>query len=417
MRRIIPNSKLLAILMLLVGMSASAYDYDFKSGRLYYKILSEEDRTVEVIYDSDYRLGDEYLSGDLEIPQKVVHFSKTYKVTSIGDYAFKMCSRLTSVTLPNTLTSIGISAFCECTGLTSVTLPNSLTSIISNAFWGCSSLESLNVEAGNMMFSSIDGVLYNNDVSKLIICPAGKSSITTFPETLTSIGDGAFLTCAGLTSLTLPNSLASIGDFAFYECTGLTSVTLPNSLISIGEGAFSYCSSLTSMMLPDSVASIGVSVFWSCSGMTYLTLPASLSSIGDNAFWGCSSLESILIQCLVPIKCNPCFSNNVVQDAVLYVPVGTLAEYEKVDPWRNFWNIKEMNFSGIERVEGGNGETLRLSVNEGVLTVSGINSCEIINIYDMEGHCVYTGTGRCIDDLCSGIYIIKAGHKSIKFAI
>lgn len=390
MRIIIPNSKLLAILMLLVGMSASAIT--FSSGGLSYNILSEKDRTVEVTYSKDYL--SEYVAADLEIPQKVVFNSKTYTVTSIGDYAFVKCTGLTSVTLPNSVTSIGDGAFSLCTGLISVTLPNSLTSIGESAFYQChgltsvtlpkslisiserafyvcSSLESLNVEAGNMMFSSIDGVLYNKDASKLIICPTGKSSIITLPETLTSIGDYAFVDCKGLISGEFPKSLISIGKSAFVSCSGLTSLTLPNSL----------------------------------------------SSIGMSAFMNCSSLESILIQCPVPIECYPDFEANVEQNAVLYVPVGTLAQYKKVDPWRYFRNIKEMNFSGIEKVEGDNDATFRLSVNEGVLTISGINSCEIINIYDMEGHCVYTGTGRCLDTLCSGIYIIKAGHKSIKFSI
>lgn len=196
MRIIIPNSKLLAILMLLVGMSASAIT--FSSGGLSYNILSEKDRTVEVTYSKDYL--SEYVAADLEIPQKVVFNSKTYTVTSIGDYAFVKCTGLTSVTLPSSVTSIGDGAFFFCTGLISVTLPNSLTSIGDNAFekchgltsvtlpksllsigeqafYTCFSLENLNVEAGNMMFSSIDGVLYNKDASKLIICPTGKSSI------------------------------------------------------------------------------------------------------------------------------------------------------------------------------------------------------------------------------------------------
>ena len=103
---------LLAILMLLAGISASAYD--FQSDGLYYEILSEEGRTLKVTYkdkDSDNR---NYVLGDIEIPRRVLYNGKTYNVTSIGEYAFYHCTGLTSVTIPNSVTLIGSSAFKVC---------------------------------------------------------------------------------------------------------------------------------------------------------------------------------------------------------------------------------------------------------------------------------------------------------------
>ena len=88
-------------------------------------------------------------------------------------------------------------------------------------------------------------------------------------------------------------TVTSIGDGAFYNCTGLTSVTVPNSVTSIGDRAFGYCSGLTSMTIPNSVTSIGDRAFYNCSGMTSVTIPNSVTSIGDDAFFYCTGLTSV----------------------------------------------------------------------------------------------------------------------------
>ena len=84
------------------------------------------------------------------------------------------------------------------------------------------------------------------------------------PDSVTSIGDGAFDECTGLTSVTIPPSVTSIGDGAFEGCTGLTSVTIPPSVTSIGCGAFARCTGLTSITIPDSVNRFGSNPFYKC---------------------------------------------------------------------------------------------------------------------------------------------------------
>jgi len=402
------------IAVLCASLYASAYD--FKSDGLYYNILSEEERTVRVTYYSTGDNNKNYVSGDIEIPRKLIYQSKTYTVTYIRWEAFRYCSSLTSVTIPNSVTSIGDDAFFGCSSLTSVTIPNSVTSIGESAFSNCSSLENINVDPENNNYSSIDGIVYNKNATNLISCPGAKISVT-IPNSVTSIGNYAFYGCSNLTSVTIPNSVTSIGNYAFYGCSSLTSVTIPNSVTSIGLEAFAYCSSLASVTIPNSVTSIGNYAFYGCSNLTSVTIPNSVTSIGYDAFYGCDNLKSIYMQCEVPIECNPGFGEKVLKENILYVPTGTIAKYEKVDPWRNFWNIEEMDFSGVKEIESDEYGAPRISVNNGVLTIDGIDSHESITVYDMHGRIVYNGISHTIDKLSPGLYIVNAGSRTIKVSI
>ncbi|MBO2527222.1 MAG: hypothetical protein CW335_03460, partial [Clostridiales bacterium] len=217
-------------------------------------------------------------------------------VTSIGYWAFADCTGLTSITIPDSVTSIGEYAFQNCSSLTSVTIPDSVTSIGEGAFSGCSSLTSMTVAVENPSYSSdAYGVLFNKNKTVLICCPGSYSGSYTIPDSVTSIGEGAFSGCSSLTSVTIPDSVTSIGDCAFEYCSSLTSVTIPDSVTSIGYWAFDGCSSLTSVTIPDSVTSIGYYVFSGCSSLTSVTIPDSVTSIGYDAFSGCSSLTSVTI--------------------------------------------------------------------------------------------------------------------------
>ena len=89
------------------------------------------------------------------------------------------------------------------------------------------------------------GSVFNKARTIAYPIPGGKAGIYTIPNSVTSIGDGAFSGCTSLTSVTIPNSVTSIGHWAFYGCTGLTSVTIPNSVTNIGDWAFIGCTSLT----------------------------------------------------------------------------------------------------------------------------------------------------------------------------
>ena len=154
---------------------------------------------------------------------------------------------------------------------------------------------------GDWAFSSCDG-LTSIDIPNSVTSIGDHafnecSSLTsvTIPNTVTSIGDYAFSNCESLTSVTIPNSVTSIGYQAFAYCESLTSITIPNSVTTIGNYAFKDCSSLTSIDIPNSVTSIGHWAFGYCSSLTSITIPNSVTSIRNNAFQGCSSLTSITI--------------------------------------------------------------------------------------------------------------------------
>ena len=216
-------------------------------------------------------------------------------VTSIANYAFRSCNKLTSITIPNSVTSIGYSAFESCDKLTSVTIGNSANNIIGACLGASPSLTSINVDVNNPNYCSIDGVLFDKNQTTLISYPSSKQGAYIIPNSVTSIGDHAFYNCDALTSITIPNSVTSIGNGAFKGCNKLTSVTIPNSVTSIGEKAFSMCSALTSITIPNSVTSIGFWAFATCKALTSITIPNSVTSIGDYAFRGCDALTSVTI--------------------------------------------------------------------------------------------------------------------------
>ena len=297
--------------MAFVAMWQSVFAYDFSavapSGQtLYYNIGGGE---VTVTYpgsSSSYWNGYSKPTGNLTIPDSATYGGTTYAVTSIGNVAFRGCSGLTSVTIPNSVTSIGDYAFLDCSGLTSVTIPNSVSSIGDYAFLDCSGLSSVTISnsvtsIGVCVFARCSGLMsvtIPNSVSSIgddaFSDCSGLTSVT-MPNSVTYIGDGVFFGCTGLTSVTIPNSVTSIGDYVFYGCSGLTSVTIPNSVTDIGSYAFSGCSGLTSVTIPNSVTSIGNYVFHGCSGLTSVTIPNSVTSIGNYVFHGCTGLTSVTI--------------------------------------------------------------------------------------------------------------------------
>ncbi|MDE7338355.1 MAG: leucine-rich repeat protein, partial [Bacteroidales bacterium] len=174
-------------------------------------------------------------------------------------------------------------------------------------------------EAGGIYYNRISGATGQVEVTSGSVKYSGSvviPSMVTYDGTtysVTSIKQGAFLNCSGLTSVTLPESVTYIGWSAFKGCSGLTSVTLPESVDTIDMNAFYGCTSISSPLynskvfaympqnysgeyaIPDGIQSIAPTAFYECTGLATVTIPESVTTIGEEAFGYCSGLTSVTI--------------------------------------------------------------------------------------------------------------------------
>lgn len=233
-------------------------DYDFEIGGLYYQVPDFKEHYVTV---SGYSTNETRIV----IPDKVVYGNVEYIVTTIGDQSFHNNNDLISVEIPNTITSIESKAFYQCIKLKTVTIPNSVKKIGLGPFSGCRSLTAINIEPGNSDYVSIDGVVYNTAMTKIIQYPANKSDTAfVIPNTVKIIEYGAFSNCNNLVSISIPNSVRSIGWWSFVGCGSLRYVEVPSSVTHIGQGAFSYCRKMEAIFIPNSVTTIEDRAFLTC---------------------------------------------------------------------------------------------------------------------------------------------------------
>lgn len=192
-------------------------------------------------------------------------------------------------------TKIQMNAFNNCSNITSITLPDSVTAIgekdaaNGSAFGGCTSLESITIGANNTVFSGQGGILYNKQKTEIVHVPLAIKGAVTLPNSLVFIGWNAFKGCTAITSIAIPDSVTSIAGYAFSGCASLASVTIPQGVIKIESGAFRNCTSLKSITIPDSVTTVAYDAFEGCA-IESATIPAIACGYIRN-----SALETVVI--------------------------------------------------------------------------------------------------------------------------
>ncbi len=204
-----------------VTIAGSAFDYC--KALLRVKLPS----TLKEIYGSAFRYC--FYMEEINLPEGLTH---------IGNYAFDSCRGLTSITIPSTVTTIEEYAFVRCEGIVDVEIPAGVSTLGAGVFAGCSKLKTIRVAAQNPNYESVDGILYNEDLTELVACPPALSGNITVPNGVTTIGNGTFSGCSNITGVTLGSGVTTIGDEAFYNCSKLKLLVIPDSVTAIGERAF-----------------------------------------------------------------------------------------------------------------------------------------------------------------------------------
>ncbi|MBQ6267883.1 MAG: leucine-rich repeat domain-containing protein [Clostridia bacterium] len=211
----------------------------------------------------------------------------------IGDRCFDFCFALLRVTLPEGLISLGTAAFHDCVALQSIHFPARVERIGFCPFSECTSLKSVTVDPENPVFYSAGNCIIER-AGGTLLAGCGYSEI---PQdgSITAIAESAFEYCRELTNVTVPAGVETLGDYAFAGCDAITALRLPDGLKQIGQYAFYNCAQLRSLDLPGSVEQIGAYAFCNCDRLTSLELPESLTEISEYLLYLCPRLLRVTI--------------------------------------------------------------------------------------------------------------------------
>lgn len=257
---------------------------------------------------------------------------------AISRFGFYGCTGLQRITVPPHVKAIGMNAFQFCSSLGEIYLPASISQIGPMCFVECGSLKTISVDETNEHFTSVDGILYDKQVTKLIVCPAGKRGELKIPPSVKTVCELSFLGCDKLRRIVIPDSVTELQNQAFHGCSaarevlgafefdlsveGLsltryfgrdTSVVIPEKIggreVVMLAGCFKDQGKITAVSIPKTVRGISPMTFHDCSRLTGVVLPDALTHIGYQAFEGCSSLGDIAIPASVEKIGGGCFNN------------------------------------------------------------------------------------------------------------
>ena len=310
-------------------------------------------------------------------------------IISIGRYAFVSCYFLPSVTIPQGVKSIGNYAFSACSRIPSINIPKSVTQIGYKAFATGADLAEIIVETGNPIYDSRENCnAIIETATNTLIAGCKNTAIPNtvehiggaafygcqymanplvIPEGVKTIGEGAFMFCLSLPSISIPNSVTWIDGYAFYQCSSLTSITIPENVTNIGAYAFYLCNALksvtwnakncadfepyeaivpfylirsqiTSFTFGDKVEHIPAYLCYNMDNLSSITIPEHVTSIGEGALAYCL-YDTIYCLSATPPAVNKAFSSNGY-NATLYTPCESLEVYKAHEVWGRFNTIQ-----------------------------------------------------------------------------
>lgn len=287
-------------------------------------------------------------------------------VNNIPDYAFKKCSGLNSVTIPNSVTTIGEEAFYGCSSMAEVTIPNSVTTIGINAFQNCSYLNSVRINNMNDWARTKFMNGYSNP-----LCYANNLYMGDASEPVKNI---------------VIEDKRPVSSFAFFGATCLEKAMIKDGA-TVGKSTFYYCLNLTDIYL-------------------------NATELNEYTVFDCTSLKNIYVpQETPPTAPYNAFSN---YEAVnLYVPQGSVSKYENtVYCWCHFLNVYESDFKDLDTLFAPD----YVNVDSGIEDVENdydtpLTTGRQTDIYNLQGVCLKrNATEEDIRALVPGLYII-AGEK------
>lgn len=459
----------------LVAIQASAYDFSVDD--IFYNIVSETDKTVEVTNDNPY--GNTYL-GNVVIPETVENGGKSYTVVAIGEQAFYDSAKLRSVAIPSTVSRIGASAFSDCQIIDNIELPDAITEIPDRAFYGCGQLSYVNIPEG---VTSIGDYAFSE-------CASLTDRI--LPDGLLSIGAGAFSGCMAFTEVYIPASCEQISDLAFYACMNLiaiyvedenpnymsddgvfynkeqtilyhypakrpgtsydvpstvnilasyafnccqqlTRVTVPDSVTEMGEGCFFYCDALTDLRLGTGITSIPAWCFAFCQALTGFQAMSGVISVGDDAFFNCSALREVSFPSSMLTMGDEvlasCTSLQSVTCLAPTPPACTVFTFETdnysailcvPEEYRNAY-AAAIGWDGFTKVHGVSGveaavaDGTRVYGTRGTLVIE--SSDPTVKVTDTAGHLIYIGQATTLSGLPGGLYFVTSHSRTFSVFI
>lgn len=268
----------------LVIISSVAFACTFIAGNVYGAESTKDVESENIQIVESVKKSGKILDGQYEFEGYTLYYSEGVLDCCDMDPYFDW-NTACDVVIPDGTIAIGMDAFLDDYNqfVGSISIPESVLSIGEGAFCGCENLLAINLPSE---LRSIESNTFSGCTNLISI---------TIPESVTRIGDNAFMDCANLRTISIPNSVTNIAQGCFAYCKALKEVNLPTKLEVIEGGAFLNCISLTNITIPDSVEAIGEYAFSGCTVLPAVTIPSNLNKLEGNIFNNCVSLTTITI--------------------------------------------------------------------------------------------------------------------------